>query len=92
MQAIRTRYKASFTEKADTIAELIDLVSNDSVSESELFEVKEQLHKLAGSSGMYGYQDVCDRSRSGMVAIENDDLPSLTSDLEELRSLLLGHA
>lgn len=92
VQAIRARYKASFPEKAKMIINCISLIDDKSVVESDFLEIKEHLHKLAGSSGMYGYQDVCDVARSSMVSAESGDSASVLSGLQQLRDLLLGYA
>lgn len=92
VRAIRARYVASFPEKAEMVAACISLAKAQSVTEANLLEVKEHMHKLAGSSGMYGYKDVCDVARSSMMAIDSDDTSSLLSDLEQLRDLLLNYA
>lgn len=92
VQAIRARYIASFPEKAEMVAACVSLVKAKSVTRENLLEVKEHMHKLAGSSGMYGYKDICDVARSSMIAIDNDDSSSLLDDLEKLQELLLNNA
>lgn len=94
IKAIRARYKTGLHEKAELIeqykAELCDGCSENAHQDHALFRA--ELHKLAGSSGMYGYHDVCDLCRHAMSCIDNKDLAELTSAATELHELLLRYS
>lgn len=86
--ALKERYKASFPEKVEIIKSTLDTVS----SNGDLELVKEELHKLAGSSGMYGYQDLAAFCRGGMDKAERQDRGALLEDLNKIIDLLTDDA
>jgi len=93
IQAIKSRYKSSLVEKAEMINSYINQVLDTDFSEIEVYEnLNGDLHKLAGSSGMYGYQDIADISRSSMKCIVNGDKETLQTNLVSLRNLLRQYA
>lgn len=93
IKAIRARYQSSLKEKAEFVeqysAELSD-VDSENYQENLAF-FRAELHKLAGSSGMYGYKDVCDLSRRAMSCIDNDELTELQSINAQLHKLLKSY-
>ena len=90
--AIIERYKSSLIEKAELINQhLRNLVNEESVQQSALEDANQDLHKLAGSSGMYGYVDVSDLARLAMRNIADNDLKNLELSLLQLRNLLQAH-
>lgn len=93
VQALQERYKNSLSDKAVTIeSHLADLRDNWSASENELADTKEMLHKFAGSSGMYGYDDIAELCRVAMDDIDQADLSGLRNHLEQIKLLLEQHA
>ena len=46
------------------------------------------LHKLVGSSGMYGYSDIAQLSRAAMQSNQRNDAQLLVEQLNKLRDLL----
>ena len=90
IQAIRERYKVSLPEKAELVAELVDALAQ--ASPNAFDESHSALHKLAGSSGMYGYDDVALLCRSAMLSCQQQDTQSLVRQLSELISMLEKHA
>lgn len=90
IQAIRERYQASLPEKAELITSQIDALSNS--TKDAFSEAHSVLHKLAGSSGMYGYSDIALICRSAMESAQNQDLSSLLQQLSELKELLEQHS
>ena len=70
--AIRARYKASFSEKKQLIDEYVERLSDEPTDKLVLSELHGELHKLAGSSGMYGYDDISRLCREIMQEIVND--------------------
>lgn len=93
IKAIKARYKVSLSEKADMLANHLDILDNDSQRHSRQFnDLSEDLHKLAGSSGMYGYEDIALLARSVMTMIEQNQHAQALDGVRELRDLLLRHA
>lgn len=90
IQAIRDRYKKSLPEKAELIEEQRQSLVNSNVNAYE--QLHSLLHKLAGSSGMYGYDDIAALCRSAMVNAQNKDKTVLDQKLKELISMLIKHA
>lgn len=82
--AIKQRYKASFPEKVKIIREALTVVN----SGGELHAVKEELHKLAGSSGMYGYSQLADSCRQAMQKVDDQSRHQLALELEKIIDLL----
>ena len=89
---IRARYQTSLPEKAAMIQEHILLLSADSITDEKIKETHETLHKLAGSAGMYGYDDVSLLSRAAMNHTSKEQLSTLLSQLDELKTLLESHS
>lgn len=90
---LRMRYKRSLAEKAEMLETLSAKIPTQMpVSEEMQSEIHEFLHKLAGSSGMYGYQDIAELSRAALTELEKQQLPALTEQLVQIRNLLQQHA
>jgi len=85
--SIRERYKESLLEKAKLIEGLIHSLGNPTTSRS-IKAAHEELHKLAGSSGMYGYDQVSALCRTAMKSAADEETASLLEQLTELKSLL----
>ncbi len=84
IQAIKERYKASFGEKKAIVEQIVmDLGSGD-----DLQPAREELHKLAGSSGMYGYDDIALVCRMAMREIDTKEMDDLKYSLNKLIKLL----
>lgn len=93
IQAIRSRYKHSLSEKSEQISQYLNSIMDVEDFSDQIFtDLHEHLHKLAGSSGMYGYDDVASHSRQAMQQIVNNDEAGLTSNLLALRNLLKQYA
>ncbi|GAA6137196.1 hypothetical protein NBRC116583_09430 [Arenicella sp. 4NH20-0111] len=84
IQEIKARYKASFPEKANMLSGFMRVVSTG----GELTILREELHKLAGSSGMYSYDDISSLCRKAMQSIDNDQLENLHNELSQLINLV----
>ena len=84
IQAIKQRYRESLKEKADMVAKFRSSIE----VESQFDLMKEELHKLAGSSGMYGYQDLADTCRAAMGSIDSDAIGILADQLDLIVGLL----
>lgn len=90
IQAIRERYKISLPEKAELIAEQVEALTQADANAFE--ESHNALHKLAGSSGMYGYDDIAVLCRNAMLSAQKKDAQLLIQQLSELIALLETHA
>lgn len=90
IQAIRERYKISLPEKAELIAELLEELTQSNLD--AFANSHSALHKLAGSSGMYGYDDIAELCRNAMISAQQEDTQLLIQQLSELISMLEKHA
>lgn len=88
---IKLRYQQSFSEKTEIISEHLDALLGDDTQIS-LGDTREMLHKLAGSSGMYGYADISAVCRSAMERADQGDSSALANRLEHLKELLEQYA
>jgi len=87
IQALRLRYKASLADKIELIQQQIDTISTSSGDASSIEEAHQVLHKLAGSSGMYGYDDInvlCRNVMSQLAGLEIDDSVKALNQIVEL--------
>lgn len=92
--ALRHRYQSSLADKSRRLGELIDLLTGDGdvaalnakAADDDLIE--DYLHRLAGSSGMYGYDDIAILARAALANLRQGDGTRLAVKLVELRSLL----
>ena len=90
---LRLRYQRSLAEKAESISKLLVQVREQALEKDDLqVAVHEYLHKLAGSSGMYGYQDIADLCRKTLEELETNELAGLAERLVQIRNLLQQHA
>jgi len=89
--AIRARYKASFVEKKQMIDSYLSQFDNESERGEALPAFHAELHKLAGSSGMYGYDDVSVLCRDVMQHINNSRIDDVLSDTKKLSELFGGY-
>ena len=86
--AIRARYKASFNEKKSLIYGYLQSLKDDDVDvESVYLDLHSELHKLAGSSGMYGYDDISEICRLIMKEISGECFHEVISNLEKLNEM-----
>jgi len=90
--AIKLRYQQSFSEKAEIIAAHLASQLGDEEHGFSLQDTREMLHKLAGSSGMYEYNDISSVCRSAMDRIDQKDYTALVNRLEHLKALFEQYA
>jgi len=92
--AIRARYQSSLKDKAEMLAAHTAalVASKDNNLDLTLEALRDDLHKLAGSSGMYGYEDISKVCRHAMRAIDEEKLEDLDQHLHEAQQLLKQHA
>lgn len=93
IQMIRNKYKCSLSNKSEKIGQLVALILGESLPSEELMnDVYGYLHNLAGSSGMYGYDDIAKLSSAAMLEAKNNQRQILVTQLQQLQSLLHKHA
>lgn len=90
IQALRERYKGSLPEKIQLITDHLNALTQS--MPNAIDESHGALHKLAGSSGMYEYDDIASLCRAAMDSAENKDTDVLKSQLVSLIALLEKHA
>jgi len=90
---IRERFKSSLLEKAEVFGQYLDnIVESDETNAELLNELREDLHKLAGSTGMYGYDDLAKMSREAMDLIDSSDEFGAEQKVLAIHNLLKKHA
>lgn len=94
VRALKERYQQSLAEKSQTLGELIDrLASNKHQGMADIEagdgdSIADYLHRLAGSAGMYGYDDIAQLARTAIADQRQGETDYLATNLAELRSLL----
>ncbi|MBX2849630.1 MAG: Hpt domain-containing protein [Acidiferrobacterales bacterium] len=93
IQRLQERYKSSMPEKAKLLTEHLHILIDNEVPSQNLYDVvREDVHKLAGSLGMYGYSDIAEVARDVMCIIDEQDAERLAIELLNLRNLLRQQA
>jgi len=93
IQELKYRYKLSLDDKANMIDDYFrNVVESKSLDSHMLEELNGFLHKLAGSSGMYGYEDIASLSRESMNSIQECRKEDVEKNLVNLRNLLKDYA
>jgi len=91
IKALKERYKDSFSEKINDLEECLHAVQSESATHEDVIKLRDLLHKIAGSSGMYGYNDISVLSRASMnlaERIENlNEIEDLSLNVKQLISL-----
>ncbi len=88
IQALKERYKASIPGKIELIQEHVELVLTDPADSDSIGEAHQTLHKLAGSSGMYGYDDVNVLCRDAMSRLDVNNIEGSVEALNKVVELL----
>ncbi len=92
IQELRERYKGSMPEKANMLTKHLHALLDHAEPPQEVYDViKDDVHKLAGSLGMYGYADLAKVARDAMSTINEQDADRLQHELLNLRNLLNLH-
>ena len=93
IKELKRRYKLSLNEKANTVLDCKNLIMSASEGQlpAHLEYCRAELHKLAGSSGMYGYKEIFDLSRGAMRLIKEGDIASLDISLSQLQKTLIRY-
>lgn len=84
--SIKNKYKASFPMKISLMIGVKESVLSG--TPESLVNAHEELHKLAGSAGMYGYSDIASLCRLSMEQINKQSTTEVLTSLEQLISLL----
>ena len=94
VQEIKKRFLASFSDKRDVINAHIEAIENskglsdDKLLKAELDLSYAELHKYAGSFGMYGYDEISKACRCVMKLIEADEVLEMLTLMKILSTLL----
>jgi len=88
IQAIIDRYKASFVEKKQMIDEHGESIESNNTDEQNLEIIHGDLHKLAGSAGMYEFDDIAKFARDGMANIRQSEFDKLLINIKKISQLL----
>ena len=91
IQQLKDDYKDSLLNKSEYLNSLIVAYSEQG-DQTTSIEIQEFLHKLAGSSGMYGYQNISELARNTMQQLDLDDHAGISQQLIDLQKLLQQHA
>ncbi|MFT5572482.1 MAG: phage-related minor tail protein [Cryomorphaceae bacterium] len=93
VQALRQRYKTSLSAKSESISEYVKNISASTQPNTPILNaLHADLHKLAGSSGMYGYIDIAQLTRAAMQDIAEQSDSALLQRMRDLGDLLEHHA
>ena len=100
IENLKVRYRESCVYKQAVLGEMLERYRKAIPAETPLcLELKDFLHKLAGSSGMYGYDQLHVAARSalacfegtdsakGLVAQEDDAIFAVQAVMQQLKSL-----
>lgn len=87
VQALKQRYRDSLKEKSLVVTEMLDQLGRV----EDLLPIREELHKLAGSSGMYGYSDISETCREAIKSIDDGKESALPLYLNRLIGLIEQH-
>ncbi len=68
--ALKERYKSSLVDKMQSLSDYLIAIESDDATLDQVAELRGFLHKLAGSSGMYDYDDISVASRKAMLAAD----------------------
>ncbi|GMU42309.1 MAG: Hpt domain-containing protein [Xanthomonadales bacterium] len=82
-EPLRRRYLDSFPAKADAFKAVLDRLSDG--NQESIRELRDLAHKLAGSAGMYGFDELGQQAREIVHAVDAGDgsilLLGMTRDL-----------
>ena len=93
IRALRERYRRRLVGKLTELDQLTEREAHPHQQEGEGgLDLAQYLHRLAGSSGMYGYQDISTVARAAMRDIEERNRQSLEQHLNRLRALLAEYS
>lgn len=86
---LKLKYQRSLDEKADVLADYAaSLLNSDGevepISDDLQLEMHDLLHKLAGSTGMYGYSKLSEKCRKAMAFVQEERFDKLHKVLMKL--------
>lgn len=91
IQALKQRYKERLADKIELIQLQISAIIEASGDAVSIEEAHQTLHKLAGSSGMYGYEDVNFLCRKVMSQLGKASVDDAVCALNQIVELLEQH-
>lgn len=85
LAAVRQKFIASLKERADTIETMLDAPEAD----NEHAQLQTLVHKIAGSAGFYGEQQIADAAQRIDIQLQQSPSPGeITALTDELRALI----
>jgi len=91
IQALKQRYKASLVDKIELVLQQIEAIETSAGASDSIAEAHDVLHKLAGSSGMYGYDDINILCRDVMAELDALTVDGSIAALKQVVELLEQH-
>ena len=94
IQALRAQYQASLLEKSKTASAWAQTLELNAQLDDVGVELEAWLHKIAGSAGMYGYQNIAQKARELMarLASKNSLGAEISRELAQLSDMMAAHS
>ena len=89
--ALKQRYKDRLAEKIELMQLHIESIVDTNGDADCIEQTHQALHKLAGSSGMYGYDDISVLCRKAMADLDDAGVDKALSALSQVVALLEHH-
>lgn len=88
---LKLKYQRSLNDKADILANYASSLLHDdggmlTVDDELQLELLDELHKLAGSTGMYGYDKLSQKCRKAMTFAQQQRIDKLYKALTKLEA------
>ena len=87
VEQLKAIYKNSLIEKAETLNTLFKEWQTENNEQTEI-ELHNYLHKLAGSLGMYGFDQLSDNARKIMNSLHTGSSEEIEPELTKLVAFL----
>ena len=88
IDAIKKRYRNSLPDKAEELTQCMIALTVEQSSDHDLQAAHAFLHRFAGSSGMYGYDELSVQCQLAIEAIQESDRAKVLAQLQQLKQLL----
>ena len=92
LSKLKEQYKATIPEKWQMLHDLIKSLSEDPADEKSLKALRQELHKISGSAGTYGFpkaSDLCRHAEKEIVLLLKDSSPISSQLLSYFQNLFL---
>jgi len=78
IKALKERYKKSLREKSEIASNWSNVFKQGNTSENSVAELSGWLHQLAGSAGMYEFDQIAQLCRDAMILLRETNVSALT--------------